>query len=140
MALPLLDMRAVTITLGKPDSFICGAIAWLSSSAKRNGRSFTCLRTTASGMRGPSTARATTNTVSCGAGTGRERGGQAHLTADRLGSGRLGSTGFSDLGAGLAAPAAGAFIPAAWRAWARPVFSAWASSESAGTCASSRSQ
>src|SRR5207302_8027871 len=66
VALPDLEMRAPTTTRGKPDSFNPGAIAIESSSEKATGRSRTCLRSTASGIGGPSAARAKMNTASSG--------------------------------------------------------------------------
>ena len=66
MAPPVFDTRAPTTTSGNPDSCMPGAIAMESSSVNSAGRSFTCLRRIASGMRGPAAARAKMNTVSSG--------------------------------------------------------------------------
>src|SRR5882757_2321977 len=54
-------------TRGKAESFICGAIAMESSRLNWTGRSLPRLRRIASGMRGPSAARAKIKTVSPGA-------------------------------------------------------------------------
>ncbi|MNC92033.1 hypothetical protein D3C83_83880 [compost metagenome] len=67
MALPDFEMRAPTTTRGNLDNVISGVIAMVSSSANVTGRSRTCRRRMASGIRGPSAARAKMNTVSCGA-------------------------------------------------------------------------
>src|SRR4051812_1366249 len=66
VALPDFEMRAVTTTFGKAESFAAGDMAMLSSSANLNGRSRTLRLKTASGIAGPSAARANTNTVSSG--------------------------------------------------------------------------
>ncbi len=67
MASPLLLMRAPTITVLCAESLAAGDIDRLSSSVNCSGRSLTCLRRMASGMREPSAGRANTNTVSLGA-------------------------------------------------------------------------
>src|SRR5512143_675426 len=66
-ALPDFEMRAPTTMLGKLESFISGVIAIESSSENETGRSLTCLRRIASGIRGPCAARAKMNTTSSGA-------------------------------------------------------------------------
>ena len=60
-------MRAATITCFALETVMPGAIAMLSSSLKRKGRSATRALCTASGIRPPPAARANTNTVSPGA-------------------------------------------------------------------------
>ena len=66
VALPDLEMRAPTTTRGWLESLKAGAIAMLSSRENAAGSSRACLRTTASGNGGPSTARAKMNSVSPG--------------------------------------------------------------------------
>ena len=70
-ACPLLLTRALTTTWGNSDSLAPGDMAMLSSSTKSTGRSLTCLRTMASGMREPSAGRAKMNTASVGATAAR---------------------------------------------------------------------
>src|SRR6185437_15117431 len=64
IALPLLLMRAATLTFGNFDKVIVGAMAMASVSVTRAGKSDALRRATASGIGGPSTARANTNSVS----------------------------------------------------------------------------
>ena len=66
MASPRALTRAPTTTRDADDRRAAGVMAMLSSSVKVSGRSLTCLRRIASGMRGPSAARAKTNKVSSG--------------------------------------------------------------------------
>ena len=58
MALPDFDTRAPTTTAGNFDSAKSGVIAIESSSVNATGRSFTCFLRIASGIFGPSAARA----------------------------------------------------------------------------------
>ena len=67
IALPVFDTRASTTTLCADEMLAPGAIAIESSSTKSRGNSRTVVRSTASGIRGPLTARAKMNTVSVGA-------------------------------------------------------------------------
>src|SRR5262249_45733071 len=67
VALPDFETRATTTTDGNFESAKLGAIAIVSSSVNESGRPFTCLRRIASGIFGPSVARAKTKTVSVGA-------------------------------------------------------------------------
>ncbi|MNE39428.1 hypothetical protein D3C80_1333830 [compost metagenome] len=66
VALPARDTRATSCTCGKLDNLSCGIIASASLSATSLGRSATFRRLTASGIGGPLTARAKTNTESSG--------------------------------------------------------------------------
>src|SRR5712691_2603443 len=67
VALEDFEMRAPTTSRVKFDTFISGAMAIESSSLNVAGNSRAALRIIASGMRGPSAARAKMNTVSVGA-------------------------------------------------------------------------
>src|SRR3982075_382918 len=66
-ALPLLEIRASTMTLGAAESLTPGAMLMLSSSEKSRGSSLAGMRSTASGIRCPSAARAKMKTVSLSA-------------------------------------------------------------------------
>ena len=80
MALPVLDTRAPTVTWSNFDSTICGVMAMESSRVTVAGRSLTCVRTIASGMRGPWAARAKINTVSSGAAVAATLGSRVTCT------------------------------------------------------------
>ena len=67
MALPERDMRACTVTFGAFESVISLDMALLSSSVNFSGSSLAWRLRMASGMRGPSAARAKMNSVSPGA-------------------------------------------------------------------------
>ena len=67
VALPDFEMRASMTTSLAPDSRALGLIAIESSSVKSCGSGLAVVRITASGMRGPFTARAKMNSVSLAA-------------------------------------------------------------------------
>ena len=118
-------------TCAKPDSLRFGAIAMLSSSVKAAGQSPTGRRTMASGMRGPSAARAKTNSVSPAATRAASAG--LRLTSPPIAPATLAGAG--DAGDAAALSAASSFVactmlPCTERAM----------SESGGTSASTRSQ
>ena len=80
--MPERETRAPTTTLANFESFICGDIAMLSSSVNSNGSSATVRFRIASGMRGPSAARAKMKTVSVGSARAASAG--ARLTRPRM--------------------------------------------------------
>src|SRR5688500_4921565 len=130
VGLPLFETRAPTITRSWPESFAAGVIAMESSSMTVAGSSRTCLRTTASGMRGPSTGRANMKTESAGDAFAAMAG--ARRTVAVMAPGPATATGL---------PAAGfAGKPASLRASSMPSFTSSTISASGGTTVRMRSQ
>ena len=95
-------MRAPTVSCDALDKVIPGAIAMLSSSLKASGRSFTCARWTASGMRLPLAARAKTKTESPGDACAASAGSSVTVPLTLVPA-----AGFAALAAGRAAATCG---------------------------------
>ena len=110
-------MRAPTTTRDADDRRAAGVIAMLSSSVNASGRSLTCLRRMASGMRGPSAARAKTNKVSSGRALAASAA--SSVTVPLTETDAVGAVGAVGDGAAVC-PAAGAAIPESLRASSMP--------------------
>ena len=139
-ALPLLEIRASTMTAAAPESFAPGAMPMLSSSVNSFGRSFAAMRSTARGTRGPSTARAKMNTVSVSATLVASAGLMSTRPAIVAAAGGVTSARASRRGA--ESPATGTPLPSRWAdsISAMIAVTCFASSDACGNCASNRRQ
>jgi len=108
IALPDLLIRAATLTLGNFDKVSAGVIAMASVSVIFAGNPEAFNRATASGIGGPSTARANTNSVSAGCTFAASFGSSLTVTLIAI---SFGAAVAADAGAGSAVASAALCVP-----------------------------